>query len=104
VAAPEAKVASPANMLAFGDAFIELNGRIDQYDDVLGINWFLDVLYDVSPSISRTSGKRHNGRLNVVLCDGHVEAPRVKVLFDRRNPLSLGRWNVDNLPHSELLR
>src|SRR6516162_2881507 len=66
------------------------------------MNWFLDVLYDVSPSISRTSEKRHNGRLNVVLCDGHVEAPRVKVLFDRGNPLSLARWNVDNLPHSEL--
>jgi prepilin-type N-terminal cleavage/methylation domain-containing protein/prepilin-type processing-associated H-X9-DG protein len=104
VAVPEAKIVAPANMLAFGDCFIETKGRVDQYSDILGINLFIDVLWNASPGVARTAEKRHNGRLNVVLCDGHVEASRVKVLFDRSSPLSLSRWNVDQLPHAELLQ
>jgi prepilin-type processing-associated H-X9-DG protein len=46
----------------------------------------------------------HNGALNVVFCDGHVESPKIAAhLFDRTDS-SLRRWNKDNEPHHERLR
>jgi prepilin-type N-terminal cleavage/methylation domain-containing protein/prepilin-type processing-associated H-X9-DG protein len=46
---------------------------------------------------------QHDGRFNVSLCDGHVEGLSVGQVFDVRQDAVLRRWNVDNLPHRELL-
>ena len=102
VSVPESKVAVPADMIAVGDAFIEAAGDVIQTDVILGMNFSQGVK---PPSeFSRTASKRHAGKLNVVFCEGHVEAPRIKALFDRQNPEGLRRWNADNLPHKEMLR
>ncbi|HLH55971.1 MAG TPA: type II secretion system protein [Verrucomicrobiae bacterium] len=42
--------------------------------------------------------KRHGGRWNVVLCDGHVETFRTRDLFDVSNPSVRSRWNPDHQP------
>jgi prepilin-type processing-associated H-X9-DG protein/prepilin-type N-terminal cleavage/methylation domain-containing protein len=47
--------------------------------------------------------RRHGARFNVSFCDGHVENLRVQQLFDVRQDAVLKRWNIDNLPHRELL-
>jgi len=47
---------------------------------------------------------RHQGKANVVFCDGHVESPTLKWLFEDTSDDALGRWNRDHQPHRELLR
>jgi prepilin-type processing-associated H-X9-DG protein/prepilin-type N-terminal cleavage/methylation domain-containing protein len=46
---------------------------------------------------------RHQGRLNVVFCDGHVESPTLKFLFEDTSDAALVRWNRDHLPHRDRL-
>jgi prepilin-type processing-associated H-X9-DG protein len=46
---------------------------------------------------------RHQGKANVVFCDGHVESPALKFLFEDTGDAALVRWNRDHLPHREKL-
>ena len=43
------------------------------------------------------------GKANVVFCDGHVESPTLKFLFEDTSDAALVRWNLDHLPHREKL-
>ena len=44
---------------------------------------------------------RHQGKANVVFCDGHVESPTLKFLFEDTSDTALARWNRDHQPHPE---
>ncbi len=46
---------------------------------------------------------RHQGKANVVFCDGHVESPTLQFLFEDTSAAALVRWNRDHLPHREKL-
>jgi prepilin-type processing-associated H-X9-DG protein len=46
---------------------------------------------------------RHQGRANIVFCDGHVESPTLQFLFVETNDAALVRWNRDHQPHREKL-
>ncbi len=46
---------------------------------------------------------RHQGRLNVVFCDGHVESPKLNFLFKDTSDAALSRWNRDHQPHRDRL-
>jgi prepilin-type processing-associated H-X9-DG protein len=46
---------------------------------------------------------RHQGRLNVLFCDGHVESPTLQLLFVDASDAALVRWNRDHQPHREQL-
>jgi len=46
---------------------------------------------------------RHQGKLNVVFCDSHVESPTLAFLFADPSDAALCRWNRDHLPHRERL-
>lgn len=41
---------------------------------------------------------RHRRNLNVVFCDGHVEAVKTRTLFIEMSDAALRRWNKDNQP------
>jgi prepilin-type processing-associated H-X9-DG protein len=47
---------------------------------------------------------RHQGKANVVFCDGHVESPKLQFLFEDTSDNALSRWNRDHQPHRELLK
>jgi len=47
---------------------------------------------------------RHQGKANVFFCDGHVELPTLRFLFEDTSDNALSRWNRDHRPHRELLR
>ncbi len=47
---------------------------------------------------------RHHGKASVVFCDGHVETPTLKFLFEDTSDAALVRWNRDHLPHRERLK
>jgi prepilin-type processing-associated H-X9-DG protein len=80
----ESQVAAPSDMMAIGDS-VSMT--------------FMRILY----SKDSESGKRHNNKLNVVFCDGHVESPTLKFLFEDTGDAALVRWNRDHLPHREKL-
>lgn len=46
---------------------------------------------------------RHQGRANVAFCDGHVESPTLRFLFQDTSDPALVRWNRDHLPHCDRL-
>ena len=97
------EVASPSEMMALGDGFSGGNGSIKDGTFQL---W---RTYDLTHLTFRTAGSderahaRHQGKANVVFCDGHVESPTLKFLFADTSDAALSRWNRDHLPHREKL-
>ena len=81
----EAGVAIPADMMAIGDG---LDGRLI----------FQRTFADWGQVLAR-----HQSTLNVLFCDGHVESPKNKFVFEDTNDVALVRWNRDHQPHREAL-
>ena len=54
-------------------------------------------------SSTQRSYARHQGKANVVFCDGHVESPTLEFLFEDTSDAALSRWNRDHQPHREKL-
>jgi prepilin-type processing-associated H-X9-DG protein len=52
---------------------------------------------------TKRSYARHQGKANVVFCDGHVESPTLQFVFADTSDAALSRWNRDHLPHREKL-
>lgn len=102
------EVINPSQMIAIGDSFMGGNGIL--VDGALGLwrtNAFPDFwISNGAPEQSestRRSVARHNGRANVSFCDGHVESPTLKYLFEDTSDAALSIWNRDYSPHREKL-
>jgi prepilin-type processing-associated H-X9-DG protein len=86
-------------MMAIGDGFEGGNGIIQDGSPILLRTYGLtDYLGSTKRSFSR-----HQGKANVVFCDGHVESPTLEFLFEDTSDAALVRWNRDHLPHREKL-
>jgi prepilin-type processing-associated H-X9-DG protein len=83
----EAEVATPSDMIEIGDCY---NGSV-----VLGRRKLAEV------GQFGNFLTRHQGKANVVFCDGHVESPRVGALLEEASDAALMRWNRDHLAHRE---
>ena len=68
---------------------------------------FLGVMiHDACPgrgANTTAANARHQGKANVVFCDGHVESPTLEFLFEDTSDAALVRWNRDHLPHRDRL-
>jgi prepilin-type N-terminal cleavage/methylation domain-containing protein/prepilin-type processing-associated H-X9-DG protein len=84
----EFEVATPSDMMAVGDS---VAGGIDFMRE------------DLNYLEQRGASSRHQGKLNVVFCDGHVESPTLPFLFTDTSDAALSRWNRDHQPHRERL-
>ena len=73
----ESEVASPSDMMAIGD---EVTGGLD----------FMRRDLNYLNRNGRASS-RHQGKLNVVFCDGHVESPTLQFLFTDTSAAALSR-------------
>jgi prepilin-type processing-associated H-X9-DG protein/prepilin-type N-terminal cleavage/methylation domain-containing protein len=93
----ESQVASPSEMIALGDAFMGGNGFIRDGAFILYRSG--SITNDWPPGSTKRSNARHLGKANVVFCDGHVESPTFKFLFEDTSDDALSRWNRDHLPH-----
>lgn len=91
-------VVSPAEMMAIGDGF---HGNGDQIFSGQGDLWRHNSFTGFFSTA--TAYARHQGCANVVFCDGHVESPTLKFLFQDTNDAALVRWNRDHEPHRENL-
>ena len=98
----ETEVANPVEMMAIGDGFVGGSGVIVDTTENRGRLQRTSGLQDVGGSTARPYS-RHQGRVNVVFCDGHVEALSLRLLFESTNDAALSRWNRDHQPHRERL-
>jgi prepilin-type N-terminal cleavage/methylation domain-containing protein/prepilin-type processing-associated H-X9-DG protein len=110
----ESQVSSPSAMIALGDAPPVTIG-VDAANPWMTVG-FLDLSYFwgweladerdpvrsswPAPTLTR---KRHRGRWNIALCDGHNENWRMDKLFNYKDDQVMRLWNRDNLPHREWL-
>jgi prepilin-type processing-associated H-X9-DG protein len=83
----ELGVINPSDMMAMGDGF---TGGIFFARETRIAN-------------SKTAYSRHQGKANVVFCDGHVESPTLQFFFADTSDAALSRWNRDHQPHRERL-
>jgi prepilin-type processing-associated H-X9-DG protein len=83
----ESEVAVPSEMMAIGDNF---RGAI--------------ALVRSASLISERWKARHQGKANVLFCDGHVDSPMLQFLLEDTSDAALVRWNRDHQPHRELLQ
>ena len=83
----ESEIIVPADMIAIGDVFVQ---RPDLHRN---------PLYN----LALAAHQRHQGKANVVFCDGHVESPTLLFLFADTSDAALSRWNLDHQPHREKL-
>lgn len=85
----ESEIAVPSAMIAIGDCF--------KGDSILE-RQSLDSLLKYGNTMTR-----HQGRANILFCDGHAESPALKFLFEDTSDEALRRWNRDHQPHRERL-
>ena len=95
----EPQIANPSEMIQIGDGFKGGEGVIEDGTSTL---WRTHGL-DVNTESTKRCFSRHQGKANVVFCDGHVESPTLKFLFEDTSDEALRRWNRDHLPHREKL-
>jgi prepilin-type processing-associated H-X9-DG protein/prepilin-type N-terminal cleavage/methylation domain-containing protein len=83
------EVAAPSDMMAIGDSF-DSSGLFLRRK-LADLEQFGNIL------------TRHQGKANVVFCDGHVESPTLKFLLEDTIATALVRWNRDHQPHRDKL-
>jgi prepilin-type processing-associated H-X9-DG protein len=95
----ESDVVIPSQMMAIGDTF---GGAV--YFDRDAPSGFV-ILWNGHLNDENLNYilARHQGCLDVVFCDGHVESPKVGFLFTNTSDVALVRWNRDRLPHRDQL-
>lgn len=115
----EAQVKAPSDMIAIGDAtlswdlatimrlYFGVNATQNSYDgwallDINTRNKEERPNFGGSQGVIQATLRRHNGRYNIVFCDGHVEGIRRDKLFEPSDA-GLRRWNNDNAPHADEL-
>ncbi len=101
----ESEVVVPSDTMVIGDGLFGNNGSIldgswNFWRSAAVTNYLRDTRH--AGSTSRAFA-RHQGKANVVFCDGHVELPTLKFLFEDTSDAALVRWNRDHLPHREKL-
>jgi prepilin-type processing-associated H-X9-DG protein/prepilin-type N-terminal cleavage/methylation domain-containing protein len=97
------EVVSPSDMIAIGDGFSGGNGTIKDGTIQLWRTYDLTYLAIQSAGSDGRANARHQGKANVVFCDGHVESPTLQFLFEDTSDAALVRWNRDHQPHREKL-
>jgi prepilin-type processing-associated H-X9-DG protein/prepilin-type N-terminal cleavage/methylation domain-containing protein len=83
----DSQVVAPADMMAMGEVFLSR----------------IAFTRATSYGVMLSAYQRHQGRANVVFCDGHVESPTLQLLFADTSDEALSRWNRDHQPHRERL-
>lgn len=100
----ESEVVHPSRMVAIGDSPLVSDGTwVEGQSDLNGFWPYYASHMDSPPAwaqvAQRAADHRHNGRSNVVFCDGHVVSLAAKNLFDASDDSVLSLWAKDGLPH-----
>jgi prepilin-type processing-associated H-X9-DG protein len=85
----EHNVVVPSDMMAIGDSLFGGGGYFMRINPATEAKW--------------KPFSRHDGRANVLFCDGHVESPPLNFVFVDTSEAALIRWNRDHQPHRDQL-
>lgn len=102
----ESDVASPSEMLAFGDPFSR--SEAPEYDGFFNFPGFQPIpktfshqsMYPSNSRWNQNAVRVHGARFNRFYSDGHVEAENFRSQFTATDDY-LARWNIDHQPHRE---
>jgi hypothetical protein len=97
----DSDVFSPSEMVEAGDGILGWGSSFWEGSDEIGVAARAADLQRFNDSQRVLT--RHDGCVNAVFCDAHIESPKASSLFSLTNSTSLARWNKDHQPHSELL-
>ncbi len=86
----ESEVVSPSDMMVIADS-------------LFGHSIFARIKLDPQKMEEWGGSSRHQGRINVLFCDSHVESPKIPFVFEDTSDHALVRWNRDHKPHRERL-
>jgi len=93
----ESEVQAPSDMYAIGDHFFHPGANFGFHlRPVLLANDWPQFVAGVQP---RTL---HRGAVNVLLADGHIEAPKLQRVYRPATDSDRRRWNRDGEPHPEV--
>jgi prepilin-type processing-associated H-X9-DG protein len=107
----ESEVVNTSEMIAIGDGFFggpsviqdgASLGRASDNEILASLGWST-LPNDFFTESTKRARARHQGKANVVFCDGHVESPTLQFLLADTSDAALSRWNRDHLPHREKL-
>jgi prepilin-type processing-associated H-X9-DG protein/prepilin-type N-terminal cleavage/methylation domain-containing protein len=99
----ESEVVNPSEMMAIGDGFFGNDNFIGDGSWNLSRSKEATNYINDAQNSTKRSYARHQGKANVVFCDGHVESPTLQFLFADTSDAALSRWNRDHQPHRERL-
>jgi prepilin-type N-terminal cleavage/methylation domain-containing protein/prepilin-type processing-associated H-X9-DG protein len=97
----ESEVLAPSDMIAIGDNFHSApNNKVMAGGPLLlrAENMGAGMTAQELRAWTRMA-ERHEGRANMIFCDGHVEAPKNSAIFLDKSDSGLRRWNKDHEPH-----
>jgi prepilin-type N-terminal cleavage/methylation domain-containing protein/prepilin-type processing-associated H-X9-DG protein len=97
---PESEIMSPGTMLSVGDGFVSYKNTV--MDGSLNIGRMAGEIQ--LPYENNRIQKRHDGLINNVFCDGHVDSIKFKKQYVSLAEEDLKMWNRDNKGHSEDLK
>lgn len=97
----EAEVLAPSDMIAIGDSVLRISGRLD-----VGVpHVFREDAPGPPPDMGwgavdrrREARERHNGKVNIVFCDDHVESLRMEEIYLSQSDEVRRRWNRNHEP------
>jgi len=81
----DSEVVAPSDMMAIGDGFH--GGVFFTREDLATLDR------------NGRASSRHQGKVNVAFCDGHVESPTLAFVFSDTSDAALVRWNRDHQTH-----
>jgi prepilin-type processing-associated H-X9-DG protein len=96
----ESEVSNPSEMIGIGDGFLGDNGVVAEGVFALGRTHSLQG----NSESTKRANSRHQGKADIVFCDGHVGSPTLKFLFKDTSDGALAQWNRDHQPHREKLQ
>ena len=84
----ESEVAIPSDMMVIGDSLF---------------GWTAFMRFNPYEFKKWKPFSRHEGKITVLFCDGHIESPKLGFVFEDRSDAALSRWNRDHQPHRDRL-
>jgi prepilin-type processing-associated H-X9-DG protein/prepilin-type N-terminal cleavage/methylation domain-containing protein len=100
----EADVKVPSDMIALGDALCRAGPYVLQIGQLLQratLTYNHTDLKILGPSEHRRTLRRHAGKINLLFCDGHVQALTLTNAFFEQTDQALVKWNRDHEPHQQ---
>ena len=100
----ESDVAVPTDMIALGDNVnSDVHGNLTVAIGAIGRS-LKDVHATPTTSAWTKRHRTHSELVNVVFCDGHIEANKIVQLYLDEGDAFLRRWNRDHEPHRDKLK